>query len=241
MMLSLASSQSPSAPKSSPPARENPSLYERTLLYGVESLGDHELLALLLGRRSREPKLLARSVALLETYGGVQGIASQGLHSLLAMSGLGETRAACIAAALELGRRSTFREPVPELFRFTQFEQVVKWARPRLAGLEHEEVWLLVLDAKNHLKALQRVASGGVHGCALTVKDVLRPALRAAGTSILLVHNHPSGDPEPSQEDVVMTLAIRRACEVVGVPLLDHVIVAENGAYSLFDHEAFGM
>jgi DNA repair protein RadC len=109
-----------------------------------------------------------------------------------------------------------------------------------LAPLDHEQVWLLVLDGRNRLKSVQRVAQGGLHGCALTPGDVLRPAVRDAGSAIVLVHNHPSGDPEPSPEDLVMTRRVATAGELLGVPLLDHVIVARNGESSLFELGALG-
>ena len=96
-------------------------------------------------------------------------------------------------------------------------------------------MWLLSLDGRNGLKSARRIAQGGMHACALTTRDVLAPALRDAASAIVLVHNHPSGDPRPSPEDVSMTRAVASACEVVGVPLLDHVVVARGGAASLLD------
>jgi DNA repair protein RadC len=77
-----------------------------------------------------------------------------------------------------------------------------------------------------------------LHGCALTPRDVLGPALRDAASAIVVIHNHPSGDPEPSPEDIAMTRAVAAACDVVGVPLLDHVVVAKGGATSLLERGA---
>ena len=115
------------------------------------------------------------------------------------------------------------------------FEAVVEWARPKLAALDHEEVWMLALDGQNALKALKCVARGGQHGCALTARDILRPAIAGGASAIVLVHNHPSGDPSPSEDDIAMTRALAAAATVVGLPLLDHVIVARQGAFSLLD------
>jgi DNA repair protein RadC len=102
-----------------------------------------------------------------------------------------------------------------------------------LATLDHEEVWVLSLDGRNGIKGVRRVAQGGVHGCALTAREILRPALVAAATALVLVHNHPSGDPTPSEYDVHMTRAVAAAADVVGLSLLDHVVVARDGARSL--------
>jgi DNA repair protein RadC len=99
--------------------------------------------------------------------------------------------------------------------------------------LDHEEMWLLSLDGRSALGSSRRVGQGGLHGLALTAKDILRPALRDGASAIVLVHNHPSGDPTPSPEDVSMTRAVVSACSAVGLPLLDHVIVAREGAASL--------
>ncbi len=101
-------------------------------------------------------------------------------------------------------------------------------------------MWLFSLDGQNGLKAARRIAQGGQHGCALATRDVLGPALRDAASAILMLHNHPSGDPRPSAEDVSMTRALAAACQVVGLTLLDHVIVARGGASSLYQEGALG-
>ncbi|HEY1535151.1 MAG TPA: JAB domain-containing protein, partial [Polyangiaceae bacterium] len=89
------------------------------------------------------------------------------------------------------------------------------------------------LDGKYGLKSARRIAQGGLHGCALLTRDVLSPALRDGASAIVLVHNHPSGDPTPSPEDIAMTRAVRVAGELVGIPLIDHVVVSRSGACSL--------
>ncbi|MGC4089881.1 MAG: JAB domain-containing protein [Polyangiaceae bacterium] len=152
---------------------------------------------------------------------------------------IGVAKAVRVAAALELGRRAQLQAMSRASLQLVGYQEVVEWARPRLGTLEHEEVWLLTLDARNWLKAARRIAQGGAHGCALTTRDVLAPALRDAASAIVLVHNHPSGDPTPSPEDVSMTRAVAAACDVVGVPLIDHVVIGRHGASSLFERDAF--
>ncbi|HTQ03271.1 MAG TPA: JAB domain-containing protein, partial [Polyangiaceae bacterium] len=146
-------------------------------------------------------------------------------------------KATRIAAAVEFGRRALLRTLAEEREVLDCFERVVHWAQPRLAALEHEEVWLLSLDGKYGLKSARRIAQGGLHGCALLTRDVLGPALRDGASAIVLIHNHPSGDPTPSAEDIAMTRSIRVAAELVGVPLIDHVVVARTGARSLCETE----
>jgi DNA repair protein RadC len=139
-----------------------------------------------------------------------------------------------LAAAIELGRRLAVHQ-VTHRARVASFHDVVAWAGPRLACLEHEELWLLTLDGQSNLKSTRRIAQGGVHGCALSPRDVLVPALRDAGSAIVVVHNHPSGNPNPSREDVHMTRELARACATVGIPLLDHVVVSNGGSCSLVE------
>jgi DNA repair protein RadC len=109
------------------------------------------------------------------------------------------------------------------------------WARPRLATLDHEELWLLALDGRHGLRAARRVAAGGIHGLHVAARDPLRLALREAASAFVLVHNHPGGDPAPSDEDVAFTGAVAEASSVVGTPLLDHVIVARRRATSMLE------
>ena len=112
---------------------------------------------------------------------------------------------------------------------------VEAWARPRLATLDHEELWLLALDGHHGLRAARRVASGGIHGLHVAARDVLRIALREGASAFVLVHNHPSGDPAPSSEDIAFTRTVERAAAVVGTPLLDHVVVARRRAASMLE------
>jgi len=215
-------------------------LRERTLAEGAHVLADADLLAVLLGTGVAGASALALASGLLDRAGGLEGLSRLGPHALAAHRGLGPAKAARLVVALELGRRALSLGLAERRSSIGSFETVVAWARPRLAALDHEEVWLLSLDGRNGLRASQRVAQGGLHGCALTPRDVLRPALRDAASAIVLVHNHPSGDPSPSPEDVDMTRALGAACDVVGVPLIDHVVVARGGAASLLELGVLG-
>ena len=202
---------------------------------GADSLSDVELAVVVLAGPDGSAPRAAEIAHLLEETGGLEGVARLGSGGLVSRRLLSPTDASRLAAALELGRRAMLQALSDERQVVGSFESVAAWARPRLAGLEHEEVWLLLLDGANGLKSANRIAQGGLHGCALTPRDVLRPALRDGASAMVLVHNHPSGDPTPSLEDLEMTRAVAVAGDVVGVPLLDHVVVARGGAASLFE------
>ena len=212
-----------------------PDLRERALESGLEPLSAAELLAIVLGTGTQGQTALELAHRLLERASGVDGLARLTPHGITELRGLGLAKATRVAAALELGRRVALSALSERPTVLSSFDAVVAWARPRLAGLEHEEVWLLSMDGRHALKSARQISRGGQHGCALTTRDVLGPALRDAASAIVLIHNHPSGDPTPSLEDLCMTRAIASACSLMGIPLLDHVVVARGGASSLVD------
>jgi DNA repair protein RadC len=181
----------------------------------------------------------ARDIALdlLADLGGVAGLGRSTIPELEARLAGASPRlkpAACargIASAFELGRR--FANDGPACRAITNSADVAAWAIPRLVPLDHEELWLLALDGRSHVRAIRCVAKGGLHGMGVRPADPLRIALRAAASGFVLVHNHPSGDPAPSPEDVAFTRRVAAAAAVVGVPLLDHVVVGREGFASV--------
>ena len=181
----------------------------------------------------------ARDVAvdLLADLGGIGGLGrttTDELEARLAGAALRLKPAGCalgIAAAFELGRRVANDASAPA--SIANSADVAAWAIPRLAALDHEELWLLALDGRSHVRAVRCVAKGGLHGMGVRPADPLRVALRAAASGFVLVHNHPSGDPSPSREDISFTRHVAAAAAVVGMPLLDHVVVARAGFASV--------
>lgn len=187
------------------------------------------------GGRARE---LDGGRAFLERFEGLGGLACASpkeIEEAIVHVGYGARESAAaaraIVAALELGRRAaidaTPRTPIGD------GKDVAAWARPRIGAIEHEELWLLALDGRSRLKAACCVARGGLHGVGVRAADPLRIALRAGASGFVLVHNHPSGDPTPSAEDVLFTRKVASAAAVCGVPLLDHVVVAREGFASV--------
>jgi DNA repair protein RadC len=200
-----------------------------------EELGTERLIAELLGlgppnRSSPAGVALARE--LLSAFGGVAGLAcadAPELEERLRRADLprGAGAAHAIAAAFELGRRVRIAERSP-VSRIAGTEDAGAWGMPRLGPLAHEELWLLAIDGRSRLRATRRVAKGGLHGVGVRTADPLRAALRTAATGFVLVHNHPSGDPTPSPQDISFTREIEAASTVIGVPLLDHVVVTRD-------------
>jgi DNA repair protein RadC len=190
-------------------------------------MGTAELVSLVAGLSE------ARAVDLIDQVGGLTGLVRAGTGELAEIVGV--ARAVRLRAALELGARALEEASRSDRPQFPDARTVFSWARPRLVHLDHEELWVLALDGRHGLRAARLVARGGLHGLHVAPRDILRVAVRDGASAIVLVHNHPSGDPRPSDEDIMFTKHVARVAREVGTPLLDHVIVARGGHTSLLD------
>ncbi len=150
------------------------------------------------------------------------------------LRGLGTRSRLRLLAAVELGLRVACELATQHAPALPDPVAVAAWGT-RLLPLDHEELWVLALDGRNGLRAARLVASGGLHGLSVALGDPVRVALRAGGSAFVLVHNHPSGDPTPSEEDERFTTRVAEAARIVGIPLLDHVIVARGGHCSMLE------
>jgi DNA repair protein RadC len=208
---------------------------ERAAAVGIEQLGDADLVAILLGTGLSGVPAAVLAAQILDEYGGVAGLSRAGVGELSQRAGIGMAKAARLVASVELGRRAVAMASADAPIRLPDRRAVEIWARPRLSTLDHEELWLLGLDGHHGLRAARRVASGGIHGLHVAVRDPLRVALREAASAFILVHNHPSGDPVPSDEDATFTRALATAARAIGTPMLDHVIIARRRSASMLE------
>lgn len=222
-----------------PTSTDSASICMRNACMDVTTLDSLELVRLLLPRatKTKNVKRVQLLRSLLEEWGGLAGLCRASADELAdALSGLGPDRAReaalRLAAAFELGRRTESDLAKPPVF-LRDRRDVGTWGMARLGGLEHEELWLLAVDGRSRLRLVCRVAQGGLHGTSVRASDPLRWAIRAAASGFVLVHNHPSGDPTPSREDVQFTASIAKAAEVISVPLLDHVVVTRDAYASV--------
>ncbi len=203
---------------------------ERLLREGPPALADYELLAIVLGAGSAGDHALALAQRLLGDD-GIAGVYRRGAAALLRERGIGPARAAQVAAALELGRRAA-SGPSPERLAMDEPRRAYEYLRMRF-GPDAEQLIGLLLDRRLRLLGEARLAQGGLSALALRPADVLRPAVLAGASAILLAHNHPSGDATPSQQDVASTTAIGRAAGSIGIQLVDHLIIGDNGFVSM--------
>lgn len=208
----------------------------RLLDAGEEVLSDHELLFLLLGNLagSRGTGGFSLTADLLQNTGGLTGLARCPPQELVHLRGLGKARACLLRAAIELGRRLaapalSFEKPIGCA------TEVAEWFRCRLQDHERECIHALLLDGKHRPVRQVRVTEGSWTSCQVDPKVVFAACLRHSAPAVILVHNHPSGDPSPSRDDLELTERMVRAGAVVGVRVLDHLIVGRGGFFSLAD------
>lgn len=199
---------------------------ERLWRRGPNAIGDEELLAILLGTGVRKHTAREVAAALVKANGGVIAVSRATPRELAQVVGIGAARATRIAAAFELGRRAVEAEQRRETVAHP--EDVFRVVGPRLAGLQQEVFLALGLDIRNGLLDVVEVARGTVHGVEVHPREVFRPLIRMAAAGAVLVHNHPSGNPTPSSDDVELTNRMRSVGELLGIPIVDHVVIGDH-------------
>lgn len=210
----------------------SPELRPRERLLGGhgEELGDAELLALLWGTGQKGRSAVELAQEILGASGGLAGLLTQGLREWTAIPGLGPARACQLWASAELCRRSQRGAVRP---RITSPRAAGAFLVDRCHGWTEERFGMLALNAKSELLAERILSQGTATGTLISPREFFREALRFGATSALAFHNHPSGDPTPSHEDVQLTKRLRAAGESLGVPLADHLILG-NDCYHSF-------
>jgi len=203
------------------PAQERPR--ERLAQLGPGALTTAELLAIVLRTGSAREDVLAAASRLLAEHGGLRGLAGSDLPTLTAMHGLGPAKASTIAAIFELGRRAALQGEVLRP-RVTGPEDIARLLQSEMELLQQEEVRLLILDTKHHVLAQPTLYRGSINASPARVAEVFREAIRRNAFAIALAHNHPSGDPAPSSDDVAFTTAVVAAGELLDVRVLDHLV-----------------
>lgn len=207
---------------------------ERLHLSGASALSDAELLAVLIGTGTRNEPVLVLASRVLQEAGGLPGLAKVESAQLHARAGIGPSKAARILAAIELGVRVQSRPFHPEQ-AISCSRDVEAALGPRLRDQVQEHFLALALDARHRPLAVHQVAVGGLSQCGFTPADAFRGALKLAAHAVIFVHNHPSGDIRPSEDDRQITRRLCRLGNLLGVQVLDHVIVGAGGYYSFQD------
>jgi DNA repair protein RadC len=212
------------------PASEQPR--ERLRDYGPSALSDAELLAILLRTGLQGMNVVQLAQKLLLDHGGWIGLQRLSFEELTKIHGLGEAKAAQVKAALEIGRRLVLTQP-EQRPQISSPADVAALLMLEMAHLDQEHLRVVLLNTKNHVLRIETVYIGTINSSAVRVGEVFKVALRANAAAIIVVHNHPSGDPTPSPEDVAVTRQLVEAGKLLGVDLLDHLVIGQGRWVSL--------
>jgi DNA repair protein RadC len=201
---------------------------------GVASLGDNELLALVLGSGSRGLSALQLANHLIERAGGLHGLTRCLEGDLRHVDGVGAARSAQILAAVELGRRTLIRG-LAERPRLNTPRQLASYLLPQYGSAAVEQFGIVMLDTKQRMIRIRIVSVGSLDTTIVHPREVFREAAAASAAAIVLFHNHPSGDPSPSPDDLALTTRMVNAGDIMGIDVVDHLILADQKYYSLVE------
>ncbi len=205
---------------------------ERLIALGAQALSDAELLAILLRVGVQGENAVQVGRRLLHEFGGLAGIHRASLDEIRNHKGIGQAKAAQIKAAIELGRRLVASSP-EDRPTISGPEDAARLVQYDMSALEQEELRVLLLNTRNQVLSIENVYRGSLNSAQVRIGELFRVAIRRNAAAIIVVHNHPSGDPTPSPDDVTITRAIREAGKLLDIPLLDHLVIGHNRYVSL--------
>ncbi len=208
---------------------------EKMLTKGIRTLSDAELIAILIGSGNLKETAVELSRRILaQANNNLHELARMSVDDLKKFKGVGEAKAINIMAALELGRRRKESEP-EEKVQVTSSADVARIFQPLLGDLPHEEFWVLLLNRSNRVIDKQMVSQGGIAGTVTDVRIILKVAVEKLASSIILCHNHPSGNLQASEADRTITKKIKEAGKWMDIPVVDHVIIGNEKYFSFAD------
>ncbi|NCO63196.1 MAG: JAB domain-containing protein [Flavobacteriales bacterium] len=208
---------------------------EKLLYKGKAALSDAELVAILIGSGNKEESAVDLCKRILASVdNNLNALGKLSIKQLMAFKGIGEAKAITIVAALELGRRRRGEEALQQK-KIASSASVFELMQPMLGELQHEEFWIIYLNNANKVIQKNQLSKGGITGTLVDVRLVLKQALEVGATSLVLVHNHPSGTLKPSEADKQLTQKLKHASESLDIKVLDHLIVTEKAYFSFAD------
>jgi len=207
---------------------------ERLLREGAGPLSEAQLIAILLRTGTRQKSAQALALELLDRFGGLRGLDAQSVGSLCQVSGMGVAKACQLKAALELAKKLTQQVWAKEQ-RIHNSEEVYQYLRLRLRDLPREEFFVLYLTTRHDILDCESLFKGTLTESLVSPRDIVHGALQRGAAALILAHNHPSGDPQPSDEDRNVTRKIAHACAYFDLRLLDHLIIGREQFYSFAD------
>ena len=208
---------------------------EKLLLKGKGVLSEAELIAILIGSGNKEQTAVELSQHILnQCQNNLAQLAKLSVKDLQKFKGIGEAKAITIVAALEIGRRRKESEPIKRI-RINSSADAYNFLKGDFMDLSHEEFWLVLLRRNNEIIKKEMLSKGGVSGTVVDPKIIFKRALEETASGLILAHNHPSGTPRPSSEDVKLTKKIKEAGTAMDIAVLDHLIFTDTGFFSFAD------
>ncbi len=208
---------------------ENERPREKLLKYGAETLSNGELIAIILRTGSSSEDILNLSNRVLKETGGLNGLLASDAHEFLSLKGIGAAKAAQLMALAEISKRfRTFRSG--EDYKITQPKDAAELLMEDMRYLKQEHLKVIMLNTKNTVITVKSVSVGSLNSSIVHPREVFCEAIKKSSASIIISHNHPSGDPSPSSEDISLTQRIKESGKLLGIELLDHIIIG-NGNY----------
>jgi len=211
------------------PRQERPR--ERLQKFGAEALSGQELLALVIGRGIPKKSVMNIAQELLAKFGNIKAISHATIEELSQIKGIGLAKAAQIKACFELGKREEL-EPESKGFDIKNPEAVVKAIRTSIKDKAKEHFKLILLNPRNKIIGISTISIGTLNASLVHPREVFKDAIMHSAASVILAHNHPSGDPEPSEDDLTITKRLTEAGKILGVEVIDHIIVGKNSFFS---------
>ncbi|ACT03044.1 RadC family protein [Paenibacillus sp. JDR-2] len=208
---------------------------ERMMQYGAEALSHTELLAILLRTGTKQESAVHLAGKILKECGSLRNLLDMSMSELTAIKGIGPVKAVQLRAGIELGRRIV-RSGQGELVTVRKPQDAANYVMEEMRYLKKEHFVCLFLNTKNHIIARETLSVGTLNASLVHPREVFRAAVKAGSASIICVHNHPSGDPMPSPEDITLTKRLVEAGELMGIEVLDHLVIGDGRFISLKEH-----
>jgi len=215
------------------PAEERPR--ERLVQFGEQALSVQELLQLILGRGIADESVAVTAQKLLTQFGSLQKLAEASIEELSQIRGIGLAKAAQIKAAFEIGRRISTQTPSYKSKELTDPKKVYQLIRSKLKDYTREHFYIIVLNSRNW--SVAEVSIGSLNASIVHPREVFIEAIKNKAASVIFVHNHPSGNPEPSEDDLETTKRLVETGKILGIAVIDHIIITKNGFLSFKDEK----
>lgn len=205
---------------------------ERGIAFGFETLSNSELLGIIIGTGSKEKSAIALSTDIIKSMDLISDLSNVTLEELCHVKGIGRSKGAKIIAAVNLGRR-IYKSDLKAKLKISSPEDVYEAFSSEMCLLKREEFRVILLNTKNSVISTELISIGSLNSSIVHPREVFNKAIKKNSASVILIHNHPSGNPNPSREDLVITRRLMEAGDIIGIKVIDHIIIGHGKFYSL--------